>query len=112
MEKPKQLSPKQKNRIKSEAYPNIYSILGFVGSCFLLAITNLIDNVTAVSVVAVVLLLVIAILGHIFTQHIWVKLEKGDKVIHLRKQINRYASASGYLSYPLFALAVLDMLNK
>lgn len=110
--KSKQISDRRKNAIKLEVDPNIFSVLGFVGSCCLLVTTKLIKEQWLLSVVAFLLLLMMMFFADIFTRKVRTKLHNNDRAMELRERFNKWARLAGYWSYPLFALSVLDVMSK
>ena len=104
--KGKKLSKKQKNLVKNEVLPNIFSISGFVGSTASLLATIFIHNQLFFALTSFAILIAVALLIFILQKRANAKIESNNGVTKFRKKLAIGAEFAAYFGCLIFVLSV------
>lgn len=101
------LTDKQKNNLRSDAFPNLYSIVTFWVSVFMLLAAILIDDETRYKIAITIIFFASFIVHYFVERAVKKRINASNKTEALKNSVTKHARFVGYWGYVVLVLTVL-----
>lgn len=107
MRKAKNLTKKQKENLKLDAYPNLYSIVTFWASVLMFIIVLVMDDSVYRKIVTFTVFVASFAVHYFVEKAVRKRIDNSKRTEELKKRITNHARFAGYWGYVVFLLTIL-----